>query len=134
MVATMNLLIMFSLAMPCPTCSIDYPAEIKESHSEQNRIRHMYGYDPLRFDRGLQVRAQRHAEWMAATGRYEHSGEVAEIIFKGPTNARDAFNGYLYSPPHFSVMLSGTRAGHGHAVRNGVHWWVTIVSSEGGVK
>lgn len=123
----MNLIVMFALSMPCPTCSLEYPKEIIESHSEQNRIRAMYGYGPLQFDRELQARAQRHAEWMATTGRYEHSGEISEIIHRGPTNARDAFNGYLHSPAHFRVMLSGTRTGHGHAVRDGVSYWATIV-------
>lgn len=130
----MDLLVAFALLMPCPTCERDYRAEIIESHENINRVRAYYGYPPHSFDRRLQARAQRHAEWMARHHVYEHSGTNNEIIYRGPTNARDAFNGYWYSPAHFNVIMLGSKSGHGHAVNDGVHYWVTLVSSEEGIK
>jgi len=131
---SMKLFLMFALSMPCPTCEQGYPKEIVDSHREINRIRSHYGYPLHEFDRELHQKAQQHAEWMARYHAYEHSGVNNEIIYRGPTSARDAFDGYWYSPAHFNVIMSGERSGHGHAVNNGVHYWATLVSSEEGIK
>jgi len=123
----MKLLLLFALSMPCPTCERDYRPEVVESHEEINRIRAHYGYPAHKFDRELQAKAQQHAEWMATYHQYEHSGNNNEIIYRGPINAREAFNGYWHSPAHFQIIMTGEKSGHGHTVNDGIHYWTSIV-------
>ena len=101
---------------------------IGEIHQFQNQERARYGLPPFRIDGEMCLIAQRHADWMASTGNYVHSGVgYSEIIHSGPQTARDAVNGWIYSPGHHAIMLSGSTAGHGFATRNGYTYWVTIV-------
>lgn len=95
----------------------------------QNRERARYGLPPLKINAEMCVAAQKHALWMATTGWYVHSNlGMSEIIHCGPMNPADAVNGWIYSPPHHGVMLSGaTEAGLGYSIQNGTPFWVTIV-------
>ena len=101
---------------------------IVEMQKFENQERARYGLRPFHMDGQMCVLAQRHAEWMASTGNYVHSNlGYSEIIHSGPQSARDAVTGWIYSPPHHGIMLSGGTAGHGVARRNGYAYWVTIV-------
>ncbi len=92
-----------------------------------NEERARWGIEPLRLNPEMCLAAQQHAEWMAQTGYYQHSNlPWAEIIFMGPLTPEDAVSGWIASPPHYSVMLSGTEAGFGYAVRDGVTYWVGV--------
>ena len=101
---------------------------ILQIHQFENQERARYQLPPFRIDGEMCLKAQRHAEWMASTGNYVHSGMgYPEIIHAGPLTARDAVTGWIYSPAHHAIMLSGSTAGHGFATRNGYTYWVTIV-------
>lgn len=94
----------------------------------QNQERARYGLQPLKMNRKMCVAAQKHATWMASTGYYMHSNlGWPEIIHSGPRTPRDAVTGWIYSPAHHSIMLSGTQAGFGFSKRNGVPFWVTVI-------
>ncbi len=90
-----------------------------------NDERARWGLPPVQLDPDLCLAAQEHADWMGDTGYYMHSNlPWAEIIYMGPLTPEDAVNGWIASPPHHRIMLSGTQAGFGYAVRNGVTYWV----------
>ena len=94
-------------------------------HHNEERAR--WGLPPLRLDPDMCLAAQDHAAWMAETGYYMHSGlPWAEIIFTGPLSAREAVDGWIASPAHHSIMLSGTEAGFGYMVRDGQTYWVGV--------
>ena len=94
----------------------------------QNKERVRNGLRPLMLNTELCILAQRHACWMADTGWYVHSNMgIPEIIHSGPRTPEDAVNGWIWSPAHHWVMLSGNEAGCGYMVRNGVTYWVTLV-------
>lgn len=87
----------------------------------QNQERARNGLHPLRLNPELCILAQRHARWMADTGWYVHSNMgIPEIIHSGPMTPEDAVNGWIWSPAHHWIMLSGNEAGCGYMVRNGV--------------
>ncbi len=101
---------------------------ISRLHELQNQERARYGLPRLRMNPELCLLAQRHAVWMADTGWYMHSSfGIPEIIHSGPLTPDDAVNGWIWSPAHHGIMLSGTQAGFGYMVRNGVTYWVTLV-------
>jgi uncharacterized protein YkwD len=95
----------------------------------QNQERARYGLHPLTINPGMCLKAQRHAHWMASTGWYQHSNlGWPEIIHAGPYSPEGAVSGWIYSPAHHSIMLSGgTQAGFGYSVRNGTPFWVTVI-------
>ena len=94
----------------------------------QNDERARYGLAPLTMNREMCLAAQRHAEWMSETGYYVHSNwGWPEIIHSGPTTASGAVTGWIYSPAHHAIMLSGGTAGFGYAKRNGATYWVTVI-------
>ena len=94
----------------------------------ENKERARYGLPPLRMNTEMCVAAQRHATWMSQTGYYMHSGlPWPEIIHHGPKTPEGAVNGWIYSPSHHGIMLSGSQAGFGYAVRNGFTYWVTVI-------
>lgn len=101
---------------------------IREMQVLQNAERQRWGLSPLVMDPALCLAAQQHAVWMADTGWYVHSRMgIPEIIHSGPLTAVDAVNGWIWSPAHHGIMLSGSRAGFGYMVKNGVTYWVTLV-------
>jgi uncharacterized protein YkwD len=94
----------------------------------ENEERLRYNLPNLILDTELCLLAQKHANWMAETGWYVHSNYgIPEIIHCGPLNSRDAVNGWIFSPAHHNIMLSGSKAGVGYMVKNGVTYWVTLI-------
>ena len=95
----------------------------------QNQERARYGLHPLTINPTMCMAAQRHAHWMASTGWYNHSNlGWPEMIHAGPTTPEAAVTGWIYSPAHHSIMLSGgTQAGFGYSIRNGTPFWVTVI-------
>ena len=72
-----------------------------------NQDRARYNLPPVVIDPHLCLQAQKHAEWMAKTGFYQHSGKPwPEIIFRGPGTAENAIRGWIHSPAHHGIMLS----------------------------
>ena len=92
-----------------------------------NQHRGQMGRGPVRLNAEMCLAAQRHANWMASTGAYQHSGlPYAEIIFAGPTSPDAAIQGWIASPAHHGIMLSGSEVGFGYQVRNGQPYWVGV--------
>lgn len=93
----------------------------------QNEERARNGLPPLRLNAEMCLAAQQHAVWMAKTGYYMHSSlPWAEIIFNGPLTPEAAVNGWIWSPAHHSIMLSGSEAGFGYMVIDGRTYWVGV--------
>lgn len=92
-----------------------------------NAERARNGMPALTLNTNMCLQAQEHAKWMAQTGYYQHSNlPWPEIIFQGPTSAAAAVNGWIASPAHHSIMLTGTQAGFGYMVLNGNYYWVGV--------
>ena len=92
-----------------------------------NLHRSQMGRGPVRLNAEMCLAAQRHANWMASTGAYQHSGlPYMEVIFCGPTSADSAVQGWIASPAHHGILLSGAEVGFGYMVRNGVPYWVGV--------
>lgn len=92
-----------------------------------NQERARNGLPALTLNTQMCLRAQEHAKWMAETGYYQHSNlPWPEIIFQGPTSAEAAVNGWIASPAHHSIMLTGSQAGFGYMVLNGQYYWVGV--------
>ena len=94
----------------------------------ENLDRSRYNLPPLKLNTELSLLAQKHAQWMSDTGRYVHSNYgMAEIIHSGPTTVEGAITGWIYSPAHHRIMLSGSEVGCGYMVNNGITYWVSII-------
>ncbi|MEX0716538.1 MAG: CAP domain-containing protein [Planctomycetaceae bacterium] len=92
-----------------------------------NQQRARYGLPPVAIDPRMCLAAQKHATWMAQTGVYQHSNlGIPEIIFQGPRSAPAAIQGWIASPAHHSIMLSGHRVGFGYMVIGGRTYWVGL--------
>ena len=93
-----------------------------------NQERARYNLPPVEIDPYLCLQAQQHAEWMAKTGIYRHSGKPwPEIIFQGPGTATNAIRGWIHSPAHHRIMLKrGKYVGFGYMVINGRDYWVGL--------
>jgi uncharacterized protein YkwD len=105
---------------------IKHPTIVKllKLHNEE-RARN--GLPSLTLNTRMCLKAQEHATWMAETGYYQHSSlPWPEIIFQGPTSAVAAVNGWIASPAHHSIMLTGSQAGFGYMVLNGQYYWVGV--------
>jgi len=95
--------------------------------AKTNQHRSQMGRGPVSLNADMCLAAQRHATWMADTGAYQHSGlPYAEIIFNGPTTPDAAIQGWIASPAHHGIMLSGNEVGFGYMVRNGRPYWVGV--------
>jgi len=92
-----------------------------------NQHRAQSGLPPVRLNAEMCLAAQKHAVWMASTGWFQHSGlPWPEIIFAGPQTPEHAIQGWIYSPAHHGIMLSGTEVGFGYMIRNGSPYWVGV--------
>lgn len=92
-----------------------------------NAHRAQYGLGPVRINPHMCASAQQHASWMASTGVYTHSNlPYMEIIFAGPGSAEAAIQGWIYSPAHHGIMLSGSEVGFGYQNFNGTPYWVGV--------
>lgn len=93
----------------------------------QNVERQRNGLSPLKLSAEMCLAAQQHAVWMARTGYYMHSNlPWPEIIFSGPRSPEAAVTGWIYSPAHHSIMLSGSEVGFGYMKLNGQTYWVGV--------
>jgi uncharacterized protein YkwD len=92
-----------------------------------NQHRAQMGMGPVILDTQMCLDAQRHANWMANYGGFQHSNMgYMEIIFQSVQTPEAAIQGWIASPPHHGIMLSGTRVGYGYMVRNGYPYWVGV--------
>ncbi|TWT34245.1 CAP domain-containing protein [Blastopirellula retiformator] len=121
----------------------NHPSLVKMwNHS--NQVRAQYGLPAQKMNPELTKAAQDHAWYMAKTGQFSHSvngGFVArtrrhnyagspsgEIILWNAKSIPSCFQGWLNSPGHRAILLSGAReVGYGYAVaRNGSTYWVGV--------
>jgi hypothetical protein len=93
-----------------------------------NQHRARMGVGPVTLDTQMCLDAQRHANWMANGGGFQHSGlPYMEIIYQSVTTPESAIQGWIASPPHHGIMISGsTKVGYGYMVRNGYPYWVGV--------
>lgn len=92
-----------------------------------NEHRARMGVGPVRLNAEMCKAAQRHANWMSDFGGMQHSGlPYLEIIFMGVTTPESAIGGWIASPAHHGIMLSGTEVGFGYQYRNGRPSWVGV--------
>lgn len=114
------------LLCPGVPWSVDDPMT-QSLHQEACAWRSHYGMFHQRLDEHCCVLAQRHAEYMATRGFYEH-GPADQVIHRGPYSPAACVSGWIYSGPHRAWILSGNRrCGWGHAVsRNGTHYWAGV--------
>lgn len=92
-----------------------------------NQHRSRMGMGPVVLDTQMCLDAQRHANWMANFGGFQHSGlPYMEIIYQSVGTPEGAIQGWVASPPHHGIMLSGTRVGFGYMNRNGYPYWVGV--------
>ena len=92
-----------------------------------NQHRARMGRGPVKINPEMCLAAQRHAQNMADTAWFRHSGlPWPEIIYAGPQTCQDAINGWINSPAHHGIMLSGGEVGFGYMVRNGHTYWVGV--------
>jgi uncharacterized protein YkwD len=92
-----------------------------------NQHRAQMGIGPVVLDTQMCLDAQRHAKWMSDFGSFQHSGlPYMEIIYQSVATPDTAIQGWIASPPHHGIMLSGTRVGFGYMTRNGYPYWVGV--------
>lgn len=92
-----------------------------------NEERARSGRPKLKLNARMCLEAQKHAVWMAETGYYQHSAlPWQEIIFQGPQSEQAAVQGWIHSPAHHGIMLSGTECGFGYMVIDGRTYWVGV--------
>ncbi len=112
-----------------------------------NNLRAEYGLPGYTYNAQLAAAAQRHANWMAATGIYSHyaddgsspysravdagySGSVSENIVGGSgLSAQQAVTWWINSPSHFNSLISNqyVEGGVGFAQGNGQNFYVLVV-------
>jgi|GEM_PF-985757 len=95
--------------------------------TQANQHRAQMGLAPLELDTMMCLDAQQHANWMAATGAFQHSSlPYLEVIFHGVPTPEAAVQGWIASPAHHAHLLSGTRVGFGYQLRGGYPYWVGV--------
>src|SRR5262245_59804805 len=87
----------------------EHPTLVK-MFERNNELRQQYGLPAQRVSPQLTLLAQKHAEWMASTGSFVHNYNhgYPEIIYWNARSIGDAFNGWMNSGPHRSIILNGT--------------------------
>jgi len=99
-------------------------ARLLELH---NQTRARVGLPPLSLNQQMCSAAQRHANWMASTGAFAHSGlPYRENIAYAQRSPEHAVQTWTYSPGHYQNMCSGREAGFGYQTRGGVGYWVAV--------
>jgi uncharacterized protein YkwD len=95
-----------------------------------NELRQQNGLAAQQVSPELTLLAQRHAEWMARTGSFEHnySHGYPEIIYWNARSINDAFNGWMNSGPHRGIIMSGNvKVGYGFAISSsGQTYWCGV--------
>ena len=106
---------------------VEHPTiqKLLELHN-QERARN--GLAPSTLNPEMCLAAQKHAVWMAETGWFQHSGlPYLEIIYHGLPTPELTVQGWIASPPHHSIIISGaTRVGFGYQLRGGYPYWVGV--------
>jgi uncharacterized protein YkwD len=93
----------------------------------QNAERARYQLPALKMNPGLCLIAQKHAVLLAENGWFYHQNQYAEILHQGVISPEDCVNGWIWSPAHHGLMLSGyTEAGFGYMTGPWGSRWVTI--------
>jgi uncharacterized protein YkwD len=99
-------------------------ARLLELH---NQTRARVGLPALALSQQMCSAAQRHANWMASTGSFVHSGlPYRENIAYGQASPEHAVQTWTYSPGHYQNMCSGRSVGFGYQVRGGMGYWVAV--------
>jgi len=92
-----------------------------------NETRARAGMPELTLNTEMCLKAQKHAQWMASTGAFAHSGlPYRENIAYSQLTPESAVRTWTYSPPHYNNLLRGHEAGFGYMVRNGRTYWVAV--------
>ena len=95
--------------------------------SSTNEHRARMGLTPVVLDTSMCLDAQRHADWMASFGSFQHSSlPYMEIIFNGVSSPEAAVQGWIASPQHHAIMQSGTKVGFGYQLRGGHPYCVGV--------
>jgi uncharacterized protein YkwD len=91
--------------------AVPLSAEAADVFYIHNYERARWGLPPLALDPGLTAHAQRHAEWMAATGRFQHSGYHPENIGAqyGYVHPGGMHAMWMHSPGHRRSILGPSR-------------------------
>lgn len=101
---------------------------LRSLHKEHTSIRNQRGVEASTLSQELCREAQKHADWMASTGRFEHSDRPYwEVILMGPSTPAGALEGWMESSAHREILMSGSEIGFGQAVVNGKTYWVGMV-------
>jgi len=101
---------------------------LRSLHKEHTSIRSRRGLKASTLSQELCRDAQKHADWMASTGRFEHSDmPYWEVILMGPPTPAGALQGWMESSAHREILMGGGEIGFGHAVANGKTYWVGMV-------
>lgn len=99
-------------------------ARLLELH---NQTRARVGLPPLALNQQMCSSAQRHANWMASSGAFQHSGlPYRENIAWGQSSPEHAVQSWTNSPGHYTNMCSGRECGFGYQVRGGSGYWVAV--------
>lgn len=92
-----------------------------------NQTRARVGLPPLALNQQMCGAAQRHANWMASSGAFTHSGlPYRENIAHGQSSPEHAVQSWTNSPGHYTNMCSGRECGFGYQVRGGTGYWVAV--------
>ena len=103
-------------------------ARIKQLHTAHSAARDERGLVGSRLVTRISRDAQKHADWMASTGQFVHSGmNYWEVIQTGPKTPEKAIEGWLESEAHREILMSGAEIGFGFAEVDGVTYWVGLV-------
>lgn len=95
--------------------------------AETNAARASAGLPSLEVDCSLMERARRHANHMATTAVFAHSGGSIENIASGQPHAKSAVRAWLNSPGHRANIMNRSyrRIGvAGYVGRDGKTYWV----------
>jgi uncharacterized protein YkwD len=112
--------------------------------TRNNFLRKRSSRHAQKMNEDLTEAAQDQANYMARTGYYDHyvngnpsaratrhgfrGAYAGEIIHRGPSTIDGAFDGWMRSPPHHSILMGGAQeAGFGYAVSTGgTAYWVGL--------
>jgi len=101
---------------------------IRQLHSAHSTARDQRGLVGSQLVTEISRDAQKHADWMASTGKFVHSGmDYWEVIQTGPTTSEKAIEGWLESEAHREILMSGAEIGFGYAEVDGETYWVGLV-------
>ncbi len=117
-----------ALQVIAPGVPVNEGAVVKVLHGAHSSARADKGFVDSKLVGSLCRDAQKHADWMARTGQFVHSGmPYWEVILTGPETAEEAIHSWMKSRDHRKILMSGGEIGFGHAAVDGVTYWVGLV-------